>query len=100
MSWKKSDDLNNKDDSVNTQKNKVSIDEAKGVVSVSDLDKNDKFILDEIVKVIKNNKDGYAAIASSTRGSKEIISTKIEKKEDNKDKVGKKQNNSNDDISR
>jgi len=100
MSWKKADESSNKTDSINTENNKQPIKD-KGVVtvsnSVSNLGKKDKFMLDEIVQVIKNNKDNYVTIASSTRDSSEIINNKIEQKEDKKDKVNIKQNNSNDD---
>jgi hypothetical protein len=99
MSWKKADDSNNKTDSINTENTKQSIKDKNVAAvssSVSSLGKKDKSMLDEIVQVIKNNKDSFATIASSTRDSNEIINNKIEQKEDKKDKVNIKQNNSND----
>ena len=109
MNWKKLDEPNNKDNSINLKDNKESI-KAKVVApvssSVSNLDKKDKFMLDEIVKVIKNNKDGYTTIApfasTSSEEFKKIVSTKAENnnKEKDKDKINNKPNSSNEGTSR
>jgi hypothetical protein len=107
MSWKKSDEPNNKDDSINTKNNKESI-QIKQTSSVANPlgNSNDKFMLDEIVKVIKNNKDGYTTIApfasTSSEEFKKIVSTKAENnnKEKDKDKINNKPNSSNEGTSR